>query len=65
METALENSTDSWNISEGHNLELKCGLCSSGHWVKWYVEPPPECPICNAEFSPAPSDFCLLVPGLS
>ena len=65
METALDHSTDSWNIGEGGTLEPKCSFCKRGHAVTWYVDPPPECPYCNAKMTSKPSDGCISFPWLS
>jgi hypothetical protein len=65
MDTALDHSTDSWNIGEGDKLEPKCSFCECGHTVSWYVLPPPECPYCNAKMTVEPSDACVSFPWLS
>jgi hypothetical protein len=65
MDTALDHSTDSWDLGEGDKLEPRCSYCKCGHTVAWYFEPPPECPYCNAKMASEPSNACLSFPLLS
>jgi hypothetical protein len=64
MGTKSEYVHDTSDTGNWGNLEPRCSYCTSGHTIAWYVEPPPECPYCNAKLLPG-HDACLSFPGLS
>jgi hypothetical protein len=65
MEKTPKHNSDKSNVESLGKLEPRCSYCKCGHSVAWYVEPPPECPYCNAEMASEPSGACLSFPWLS
>ena len=55
MKTEPEHSNNTSNTGKRGNLKSKYSYCASGHRVVWYIEPPPECPHCNAKLLPGHS----------